>query len=63
VLHGNVRISPSACVRATAECCAARDGASVAMRAWRHDMSLAGSGEDIAAAYFSDDEDEVTRLV
>jgi hypothetical protein len=33
------------------------------VRAWRHDMSLAGTGEDIAAAYSSDEKDEVTRLV
>ena len=63
MLHGNVRISPSACVRATAECCAARDGASVAVRTWRHDMSLAGTGEDIAVAYLSDEKDEVTRPI
>lgn len=63
MLDGNVKISPSACVRATADCCAAPDGASVAVRAWRHDMSLAGTGEDIAVAYLSDEKDEVTRPI
>ena len=33
------------------------------VRAWRHDMSLAGTGEDIAVAYLSDEKDEVTRPI